>query len=320
MASIDMPLEQLVKYRPKPTARKDFCSFWKRTIEEAREYSLKPELEEVGDYDNPNVSAYSLTFSGFGGHRIKGYYILPKFSKQKKLPIVVIYHGYNGGRGNVEDYAKWLIAGCAVAVMDTRGQSGATGNPLGYSNPSVAGWMTHGILDKNEYYYRAVFTDAVRLLDFVDTRSEIDKNRIAVTGISQGGGITIAVAGLDKRPSIAMPDIPFLCHFKRGVELSPGNPYLEVADYIRRHPFDIERVYETLSYFDGMNLAGCIKAKSLWSVGLWDTCCPPSTIYGAYNNVKAKKEIRVYPYNGHELIGHFQQEKTNFVMNNFKLS
>ncbi|MEK6646824.1 MAG: acetylxylan esterase [Candidatus Firestonebacteria bacterium] len=319
MASIDMPLEKLRKYKPILTGKKDFSLFWKNTINEARKYPVNPELKLVKDSPFKYMEAYDLTFAGFNGDKIKGWYLLPKFVKKEKLPVVVIYHGYSGGRGQIADYSQWILLGCAVAVMDTRGQGGATGNMLGYSNPSVGGWMTKGILDKNEYYYRAVYTDAVRILDFVFEQPEIDKTCVAITGGSQGGGITIAAAGLDKRITIAIPIIPFLCHFKRAVEISPNGPYVEVAEYIKRYPHYIDKVYDTLSYFDGMNFAANIKARSLWSVTLWDDICPPSTVFAAYNNVKTKKEIRVYPYNKHEGIPWFDAEKFRVIAQCFKL-
>ena len=69
-----------------------------------------------------------------------------------------------------------------------------------------------------------------------------------------------------------------------------------------------------LSYFDGVNFAKRSKAKALYSVGLMDGICPPSTVYAAYNNHAGEKEIRVYTYNQHEGGGPFQtREKAQFV-------
>ena len=85
--------------------------------------------------------------------------------------------------------------------MDTRGQ-GSTWSPGDtpdlYSdggNAHYPGSMTNGILDPKHYYYRRVFTDAVRRLN-VRAHPAVDSSQIAVTGGSQGGGITIAMAVL----------------------------------------------------------------------------------------------------------------------------
>ena len=37
------------------------------------------------------------------------------------------------------------------------------------------------------------------------------------------------------------------------------------------------------------------------SVGLMDEVCPPSTVFAAYNEITADKDIIVYPYSGHSV-------------------
>jgi len=62
-----------------------------------------------------------------------------------------------------------------------------------------------------------------------------------------------------------------------------------------------DRVFDTLSYFDGVNFAKRADAASLFSVGLHDMTCPPSTVYAAFNHYAgADKEMVVYAHNDHE--------------------
>ena len=37
----------------------------------------------------------------------------------------------------------------------------------------------------------------------------------------------------------------------------------------------------------------------LLSVGLMDTVCPPSTVFAAYNEITADKDISIHPFTGH---------------------
>jgi cephalosporin-C deacetylase len=204
--------------------------------------------------------------------------------------------------------------------MDTRGQgsswlSGDT--PDLYAdggNAHFPGNMTNGILDPKHYYYRRVFTDAVRAIEAARGHPAVDATRIAVTGGSQGGGITLAAAGLVPDVVAAMPDVPFLCHYRRATELVDSYPYQEIAEYCHIHRDKVDRVFQTLSYFDGVNFATRAKAKTLFSVGLMDQVCPPSTVYAAYNYWAGEKEIKVYPYNGHEGGASYQTiEKLRFI-------
>jgi cephalosporin-C deacetylase len=48
-------------------------------------------------------------------------------------------------------------------------------------------------------------------------------------------------------------------------------------------------------------LARRITADCLFSVGLMDEICPPSTVFAAYNEVPGSKEIAVYPFGVHDL-------------------
>jgi cephalosporin-C deacetylase len=127
------------------------------------------------------------------------------------------------------------------------------------------------------------------------------------------------VAGLVPDVVAAMPDVPFLCHYRRATEIVDTYPYKEIAEFCHVHRDKVETVFHTLAYFDGLNFAARAKAKSLFSVALMDEVCPPSTVYAAYNHWAGEKEIRVYPYNGHEGGDRYQVvERVKFLKNMFE--
>jgi cephalosporin-C deacetylase len=161
--------------------------------------------------------------------------------------------------------------------------------------------MTRGVLDPAEYYYRRVITDGVRAVDAARRLPGVDASRTFVAGISQGGGVAIAVAGLIPDLAGAMPDVPFLCHYARALQITDEFPYQEIAQYLAVHRDHEDRVLTTLSYFDGVNFAASAAAPALFSTALMDQVCPPSTVFAAYNAWGCDdKEMVVYPYNGHE--------------------
>ncbi|MCX6058189.1 MAG: acetylxylan esterase [Chloroflexi bacterium] len=325
MAFFDLSLPELKTYLPTREEPADFDSFWKSTLDEARTFPLNAKFEKV-DYGLTAQETFDVTFNGFGGQPIKGWFILPVGARRDApLPCVVEYIGYGGGRSFAFEWLLWASAGYAHFVMDTRGQ-GSTWSPgdtpdlyAEGGNPHIPGNMTNGVLDPKHYYYRRVFTDAVRAIDAARNHTEVDASRISVTGGSQGGGITIAAAGLVPDVVAAMPDVPFLCHYRRATELVDSYPYKEIADYCHIHRDKVDTVFNTLSYFDGVNFATRAKAKTLFSTGLMDQVCPPSTVFSAYNHWAGEKEIKVYPYNGHEGGGSYQtMEKIKFLKNIWK--
>jgi cephalosporin-C deacetylase len=303
MPFFDLPLEQLQAYQPPLTVPADFDLFWQQTLAAARQFPLNASFEPF-DSGLKLIEAYDVTFNGYGGQPIKGWYLRPA-GVRDALPCVVEYIGYGGGRGHPIDWLFWPSAGYALFVMDTRGQgstwrAGDTPDMPDGANPSYPGFMTQGILSPHTYYYRRVYTDAVRAIEAARSRSDVDGMKIVVTGGSQGGGITIAASALVPDVAICMPDVPFLCHFARATTLVDTMPYGEIARYLTAHRSHEQAVFDTLAYFDGMNFAPRIQADSLFSVALMDMICPPSTVYAAYNQISAYKEIRVYNFNGHE--------------------
>ncbi len=318
MAFFDLPLSELKTYKPARVENKDFDAFWKTALANARKHKLNAEFEAV-DYGLRAVETYDVTFSGAQGNRVKGWLILPKH-RSGKIPCVMEFIGYGGGRKYPTDWLLWASAGYAHFVMDTRGQGsswgkGDTGDPEPEgTNNHYPGFMTRGILSRDTYYYGRVFTDAVRAVEAAQSFAAIDADRIAATGGSQGGGITIAAAGLSPAIKVAMPDVPFLCHYRRATQISAAHPYEEISRYLLVHRDKVDTVFDTLSYFDGVNFAARSKARALFSAGLMDEICPPSTVFAAYNHWKGKKEIRTYEYNHHEGGGEYQTvEKVKFL-------
>ncbi|ODT66908.1 MAG: acetylxylan esterase [Pelagibacterium sp. SCN 63-23] len=290
----------------------DFVAFWQNTLAEARleggTVSIVPAETSL-----KLVEVFDVTFPGFGGHDVRGWLVLPR-DREGPLPLVVQYVGYGGGRGFPHELLHWAASGFAYFRMDTRGQgsgwsTGATPDPVG-STSQIPGMMTKGVLDRHDYYYRRVFTDAVRAIDALIDQDFVDRERIAVCGGSQGGGISLAVAGIDDRVKAVMPDVPFLCDFPRAVRVAGRDPYLEIVRFLAQHRDKKEQVFETLRYFDGVNFARNSQAAALFSVALMDDVCPASTIFGAYKAYAgSNKTLIEYEFNNHEGGGPFQDRQ-----------
>ncbi len=303
MSQFDLPLAELRAYAPALPEAPDFDAFWATTLAQTRRHDLAATFTPV-DSGLAVLDSFDVTFAGFGGAPIRAWLHLP-VGRSGPLPAVVEYLGYGGGRGWPHERVLWASAGYAHLLMDTRGQGsswavGQTADPDTTGAPAHPGFMTQGILDPATYFYRRVFTDAVRAVEVVRAHPAVDASRVAVTGGSQGGGISLAVAGLAPDLAAVMTDVPFLCDFPRAVTLTDSEPYGEIVRYLKVHRDDVEQAMTTLSYFDGAVLARRASAPALFSVALMDRICPPSTVYAAYNLYGGAKEMREYPFNDHE--------------------
>ena len=324
MPQFDFPLSELRAYAPALAEPPDLDSFWAATLADARQHELAVSCTPI-DSGLSVVDSFDVSFAGFGGSTIRAWLHVPA-ARSGRLPAIVEYIGYGGGRGLPHERVLYAAAGYAHLFMDTRGQgstwlSGDTPDPDVTGAPAHPGFMTQGILDPATYYYRRVFTDAVRAVEAVRTFDFVDPGRVVVAGGSQGGAISLAVASLMPDVAGAMPDVPFLSDFPRAITLADSDPYGEVVRYLKSHRDHVERVLTTLSYFDVAILDRRATAPALFSIGLMDAICPPSTVYAAYNWYGGPKEIREYPYNDHEGgQGFHELEKLNWLARLFTMA
>lgn len=310
----DLSLEELERYKPELTRQPDFEEFWASTKKELAE--VEPYCRLVSyPYPAKGVKVYRATFRGFMNADIEGWLAIPDGAG--KYPGIVVYHGYNWAMdGCIHDTVNMALHGYAVLQMLVRGQQGGSVDNVIASHGNAAGWMTKGILSREEYYYRAVYMDSIRALEVLAGMDCVDEKRIGVMGGSQGGALTLAAAALSEIPKVAVAQYPYLCHFNRAIDITPQMPYGELNEFFRRYsdPAVEEQAKRTLSYFDIMNHAENIKCPVLIASGLVDEITPPSTIFAAYNHMVCPKEIAVYRYFGHEYIPGFVGKQLSMMI------
>ena len=167
--------------------------------------------------------------------------------------------------------------------------------------------MTRGILDPATYYYRRLMTDAVLAVDAAATcRSSI---RTAIVVTRREPGRRPRARGRRRSPTGlagAVVDVPFLCalparrrgHRRDAVRRAPRL-------YLRTHRRDEEQVFRTLSLLRRALLrrpgdgAGAVLAS-----GSRTRSRRHRRVFAAYNEYAGPKEIRVWPFSGHEAPEH----------------
>ncbi len=305
-----MPLDELRRFRSTEAPPHDFDEVWSRTLVDARTTPMRVQRRPVGTRLR-TLDVEDVRFPGFGGEPIAAWLIRPA-AFAGRLPVIVSYEGYGGGRGLPFEHLFWASAGYAELFMDTRGQGstwgsgGETSDPHG-SDPAYPGSMTRGILEFETYYYRRLFTDAVRAIDAVRSLDCVDPDRVVAAGSSQGGGMALAVSGLVDGLAGVIAGVPFLCHIRRAIAVSDSGPYGELENYLAVHREHTDRVFRTLSYIDGMHHGARATAPALFTSALRDHVCPPSTVYAAQHAYGGRSEMITYEFNGHESGGAYQR-------------
>lgn len=274
----------------------DFDAFWDDVLAQAEAIPLNAQAELVPLRSTPEVEVYEVHYDSLDGVRIAGWYCLPA-TRSEPLPAIVQVPGYIGEPPLPKE---WAQAGYAVFGVAPRGKLRSNAQ----FNPGYPGLLTHNIIDRNTYGYRGFYIDAVRAFDFVCGRVEVDAERIGVTGSSQGGGLTLALAALRPALRAAAAGAPYLCGFMDAIELTHTYPYYEINDYLRRHPQSAAAVRQTLEYFDTIHFASRIACPIIVNLGLQDNICPPETGYALFAQLTAPdKKLYAYDQSGHDAGG-----------------
>ncbi len=310
MSIIDMPLEKLRTYKGMSPCPPDFDEYWDEGICEVGNAAPKIEIRPAA-FQLKGFECFDLFFTSVQNARIHAKIIKP--AAQETLPIALHFHGYGGRASDWNEYLSFAAAGFCVAAMDCRGQSGESEDAGGVTGNTLKGHIIRGLAQgKKHLLYRRIFLDTVQLANVMKAMDFTDENRICAYGASQGGALALACAALVPEVSQLALMHPFLCDYKRILELHlQTGAYIELIDYFRM--FDpmykrFDETMNTLAYIDVVNLAKRIKGETLLAVTLDDDICPPSTVFAAYNNISAKKDIRVYPHHGHEPLPYFWDE------------
>ena len=121
---------------------------------------------------------------------------------------------------------------------------------------------------------------------------------LGVTGSSQGGFLTLATAGLDKRITYYAPVHAALCDHTNSLRgIACGWPHYFYWNKGKGQ----EKQIEVSRYYDGINFARLItKDQAGWfSFGYNDDVVPPTTAWATYNTVQGPKEISPYQATWH---------------------
>lgn len=180
------------------------------------------------------------------------------------------------------DYAQ-TGAGAMTLPRSSREQNGAAERcdipDLGPWAVDTASVMTCGLAGRQAMYLTRLIIDAARAVDAARRFEVVDPRRVAVTGISQGGGLAIITAALVAAVAAVCADVPFLHHIWRGVALSTAGIHTEMRTHFALRPELTDLARATFSYVDALHFAQRANAPAPFSVADHDCVCPPSTVF-----------------------------------------
>ncbi len=288
------------KINPPLSRKEDFDAFWQNTLRALKNIPPNFRVEAKSSLSTPKYQVYLIEMQSLDNMTIRGWYRVPKY--KKNVPVILQLPSLGGSFYNVRSLEEKPRHGIpydfAVLSLNIRGH-GNSKDVIDYGE-DYNRLISHGLEQKETYIYRGAVADCIRALDFLYTRPELDLQKIAVEGGSQGGALSLITTALDRRVKLCAPDVPFLCDTDHLVA-SAAWVETEIHRYVRQQSnLSMWRALYHLSYFDTKNFADRIQVPVMMSIGLQDRTCPAATSLATYNQVKAPKTLYVYPEGKHE--------------------
>ena len=264
----------------------DLDRFWQETLTRLGREPMEAKVESVTE--PLPYKKFRVTLRSLDGVPIRAWLALPVQgeSPAKPWPVVVTAPGYGSPQQGV--MLSECQRGYAVLQVFPRSQ-GESAELWQIDGPDKLTWR----LERPEgAYYQGAYADMVRGIDFAASRPEIDPERIALVGTSQGGGMVLAVAALDPRVKAVVAHVPFLCDFR----LAARTPDSLVKRLLDRAGRNDEAALATLDAFDPRELAPRLRMPVLMSAGGKDVTCPAATIRSVFDRVPSEaKSLKFYP-------------------------
>lgn len=272
----------------------DFGAFWDDQLAQLAKVPMNPRLEPV-ESNRDDVEAFDVTLDCLGGAPVRGYYARPKGARPGSLPAILNLHGA-GVRssslwGPVNHASKGRLA------MDINAHGIENGRPKEFydalAKGELADYRARGMDDRETIYFRGMYLRLARAMDFLMAQPEWDGQVLIATGSSQGGGQSLAAAGLNPKVTAFMANVPALCEHTGPINGWPR--FLRPERDTKPDP----KVAQAVRYVDAMNFAARTKARAVLTVGFIDQTCRPTSVYAAYNNLRGPKRMETYPLMGH---------------------
>ncbi|MCR4582728.1 MAG: acetylxylan esterase [Prevotella sp.] len=305
------------KLQPSTVMPKDFQEFWQQAIRDARNTSLEPTKRLLPERCTKDCNVYEVSFQNVRwGSRTYGILSVPV--KEGTYPALLRVPG-----AGVRPYAgdTYTAPGKCIVL-----EIGIHGVPVtmeqsyydNLANGALNGYWEYSMDSRDKSYYKRVVLGCIRAIDYIEEFTPWNKQQLAVTGSSQGGFLSLATAGLDKRVTCYGAVHAALCDHTNSLKgVACGWPHY----FYWNKGKGMEKNIETSRYYDGVNFARLITEKQTgwFSFGYNDDVVPPTTAWATYNIVKGPKLLSPYQQTAHFWYQEQWDEWQDFLRKNLNI-
>jgi cephalosporin-C deacetylase len=271
----------------------NLVEFWEETVREAEQAKLEISRSAFPSHEEADHVIHTYSFVGIDGKTLNGWIAVPK-EREGRMPSFLWVPPY--GRESLLPNQYGTRKGYVSVSLNFHGHEAFHQEKY----IPARGYFAEGAEEPETWIFRRMFQNALICMRVMQTFLEVDEQRLAVMGMSQGGGISIWLGAWYKAVKCVVADMPFLglCEQILGRQ-AYRYPTKELMDFVDNTPMGEERLLYTLSYFDTKHQAAHLKVPCQISLGEKDPSVPPPTAEAIFEAIPTEKRLIRYP-GGHD--------------------
>ena len=257
----------------------DFDAFWTDQKNQLSTIPIDPVLTFMGT--SSAGTTYRVNLACIDNRRVYGYITIPTGTGPFPAILTLPPNGDDANIANPEPIFAELHGAISMSISIHNVEPDEV-DPNSY--------LPNNTADREGVYYRTSILAGIRAIDYIFSRPDFDNTNMVLTGVSQGGGLALCVAGIDSRIKALTISNPALCeHAAYKYSRASGFPYYNWSAAMSVVENINEDVYEATKYYDAKYFAQRIHAPCLFTTGYRDLICPTATVFGATNQLRGPK-------------------------------
>ena len=247
--------------------------------------NLPLNAEENLKFEQGPFKAYLVYYDSVNGERVPALLTIPN-KGTPPFPCVIVQHGYGGDKTFALILAGSLTnKGYATIAIDAEyhGEREVKGKDIfSVDIESDAAALLQTVIDLR------------RTVDYLQTRKDIDPNRIGYIGVSMGGFLGSVFCGVEQRAKTCILVVAG-GNWKLVVRNSQIEPAIAMRKYAKEHNLSVDEMAGKMDFVDPVNFIGLISPRPvLFLNGKEDTIVPPVSTEALYAAAKEPKKIIWY--------------------------
>lgn len=260
----------------------DLLTFWENEKAALANIPVDPQVTFLssGNYaDN-----YRVNLGFIDNRRVYGYLSVPNVGGP--FPVALELPPF-GAAPNVADLDEIVAERIGVLAMSISIHNAEPDEV----DPNA--YFPQEINNKDSIYFRYGILAGIRAIDYLTSRADYDGENVVVMGVSQGGGLSMLVAGLDDRVKLLAVSNAALCEHTAYAEgRASGFPYfLQESENEVGTSNHFNQTLDASKYYDAARIVKLYNGPSLSIIGYRDTICPAASTYAAFNALSGPKVL-----------------------------